>query len=595
MFIFLNVLVGLIFALNAEASESRPKIYPSDVVFMYAADPASQYDAYDGTVVGWGGRPRSRDSNAVERFQSRVEEAHKREMRYCGSVDFLVDFGGFIDFRPDSFMEAVTRDLDGNPLRVPWLWDHEHKGHPAYWFCTNNPEYQKYLRDQAERACLAPIDGLHIDDYSGSSASSAYNGGCFCTYCMAGFREYLAKKYSTDQLQEMGIEDIEHFDYGKFLIAKGWDAERYRKEHHSCPLIGEFQIFQNRRMIERIRDVFEHAEKIRGKFLVRSINSSASGTRQLIPSPVIDYFCGEVGHHAASKEAPVEPVFVYKMVEALNRRQTATASGHDWAWIKANEKPGLVRMWIAQTYAFGSVFMVPHHQWCYTQELGTHWWHGEVEDFAYLYQFVRKHRSLLDGTASLANVALIHSTDNHRTIREAAIHMTEANIPFSVLVAGNEELPVIIDAKSVSKFNFFIKGTQSLDEKQQTILNRASGRKLQWKGIEELPAMLQRQINIEGAEQVRISLRYHPENPGAPIVCHILNQNYDPDKDGVNTVTIKVSVNKELIEKGAGNRKIKHAKIHKPKRESVVTEVTSDQEAISFEVKNSGLWAIVEL
>ncbi|RJP32043.1 MAG: hypothetical protein C4527_06700 [Candidatus Omnitrophota bacterium] len=592
--LYLGCVLFLSAAVCVSSETSRPFIHAGDVVFMYSANPPSLYDDYQCTVSGWGGRSQSREEQAVKSFQARVEEAQRRGIRYCGSVDFLVDFGGFIDFRPDSFTSAISRDLDGNPLRVPWLWDHTHKGQPAYWFCTNNPEYQQYLRDQAERACLAPIDGLHIDDYSGSSACSAYNGGCFCPYCLEGFRDYLRDQFSAERLKEMGIYDIARFDYAEFLREKGWNAERYKKEHHACPLIGEFQKFQNRQMIKRITDVFEHAEKLRGKPLVRSINSSASGNRELIPFPVIDYFCGEVGHHAAAKQAPMEPIFVYKMVEALGRRQTATASGQDWAWIKANDKPGLVRMWIAQTYAFGSVFMAPHNQWCYTSELGTHWWRGKAEDFAYLYQFVRQHHLLLDDRISLADIALIHSRENHGAIRDAALRMAVANIPFAIVVAGNDELPVAIDPHGISGFAHVFVGDKPLGEPHDSVLKSASVHTSQWHGFDQLPDTVKREVQIDGADRICVSLRYHPQHPDAPIVCHLLNQNYDAEKDTILPKDVKITISKRLLQKTGREPTITEVILHQPKAESVGLPVTQAEESISFEVNELGLWAIVE-
>lgn len=88
---------------------------------MYAPSDPTQYDACAGTVAGWGRRPRTLNAADVEGFRRRVAEAQKRGIRYCASVDFLVDFSGFIDFRPDNFMDAACRDLDGNPIHVlPW-------------------------------------------------------------------------------------------------------------------------------------------------------------------------------------------------------------------------------------------------------------------------------------------------------------------------------------------------------------------------------------------------------------------------------------------------------------------------------------------
>jgi len=587
-----------------ESDTARPFIRASDVVFMYAAADPSQYDAYSGTVVGWGGRPRSRKPEDVEAFRRRVAEAHKQafrlervytifqdKMRYCASADFLVDFRGFIDFRPDTFMDAACRDLDGNPIRVPWLWDHEYKGHFAYWWCSNNPDYRAYLRDQAERVCTAPIDGLHIDDYSGTSACSGYNGGCFCHHCMEGLREYLRKRFSQDRLREMEIEAVDEFDYQEFLKAKGITAEQFRKERHKCPLGDVFQAFQNSQMKQLIQETFVYAEQLCGKPLLRSVNSSASSPRALLPAPLIDYFCGEVGHHASSARTPVEPVFVFRLVEGLKRRQTATASGHDWAWIKANEKPGLVRTWIAQAYAFGSVLMAPHNQWCYTSELGTHWWHGKPEDFGHIYRFVREHASLLDDYVSLANTALVYTNEHFSDVRETALKLTQANIPYAIIVTSDKELT----AESLVQYDHIIVGTKPLSDEQGQFLEESEAQVVRWEGLSGLPEGIKKQVHIEGSDRVRVSTRYKPDESAAPIVCHLLNQDYDVERDDINFVNVRVTLSRGLIGKTMSNTDIRTAVIHTPKCESASLPLMKSDGSLSFEVRGLSLWAVVEL
>ncbi len=583
--------IGLCLCLAAPLgmAQERPVIEASDVVFMYVPSDPAQYDTYQGTVTGWGGRAGSREAKDVENYRRRVDEARQHGLKYCGSVDYLVDFGGYIDFNPGHFMDAVCRDLDGNPLRVPWLWDHKHKGHPSYWFCTNNPNHQAYIRDQVERACLAPIDGLHIDDYSGTSACSDYNGGCFCKVCMEGFRGYLKNRFSIEELKEKGIDDIGSFDYQAFLKSKGVTGEKYRKQHWQSPLIAEFQDYQNECMKERIRATFEYAEKLRGKPLLRSVNSHAGSPRTLLPAPIIDYFCGEVSHQAASEQVSRDPVFVYRLVEAVGDRQTATASGQDWAWIKAHEKPGLVRAWIAQAYAHGSVFMVPHHQWCYTQELGTHWWDGKPEDFADLYQFVRRNRALLDGYSSLANTAVLCVDSGFNAMEDAAGELTRGNIPHDLIYVS---YPKDREDELISQLSRYDAVITASSENLPKLENT---RYLVWKGLSEFPAEFKQPVRVEGAGRIAVSLRYNPHRQDAPVVCHVLNQNYDVQKDSVEPVSIQLILREDLFKKATGGKAFQSAVLHAPKAESRTIELKREGNTYSLTLENLGLWGVVEL
>ncbi len=543
---------------------ARPRIEASDVVFMYAPEPR-QYDLYSGTVTGWGGRARSREGRALEEFLAQVDEAKRRKMRYCASVDFLVDFGGFIDFCPDRFLDSVCRDLNGKPLTVPWLHDHSHKGHPAYWFCSNSPDYRRYLLDQTERACLAPVDGLHIDDYRGTSACAAWNGGCFCQHCIREFRGYLTRT------GKLSASEAQSFNYRDYLTAQGITAERYRQNAWTVPFGAEFQRFQREAMMELVKQVYEHAERLRSKPLLRSVNSSASSPEALLVEPLVDYFCGEVDHHASSGKFSAEPLFVYRLVEAFDKRQTATASGWDWAWIAANEKPGMVRAWVAQAYAFGSVFMVPHNQWCYTPEKGTHWWHGKPEDFAHLYRFVREHRDLFDGYLPLTNTLLEVDEPRFEKAKALALAMLEANVPFTIMYRTP-------DGRSHIAGNARTSGYRILSA-EQTLAN--------------LPEETRNQLRVESAGSFIVSLRRRAKRGGHPLVIHLLNRDYRVEKDAVVPTDFTVRLGDMLVRRlGVSPRE---ATVLSPEGRTGAVALQKSKGEIALEVHGAGLWTVVAM
>ncbi|HUT09823.1 MAG TPA: hypothetical protein VMY42_04960, partial [Thermoguttaceae bacterium] len=148
-------------AATASADQPQRAIRRSDVVFMY--DNPEQYEAYGCTVLGWAG-----SENA-----ERIKLAHSRGVRlFSTSVGFLTEFRRMIDF-DDDFLDAACRNFAGEPFIVPWLSDlkHQHKGQPAWWWCTNSPLYRKFLESRLEEVARAGPDGLHIDDYRGTSGS----------------------------------------------------------------------------------------------------------------------------------------------------------------------------------------------------------------------------------------------------------------------------------------------------------------------------------------------------------------------------------------------------------------------------------------
>jgi hypothetical protein len=97
----------------------------------------------------------------------------------------------------------------------------------------------------------------------------------------------------------------------------------------------------------------------------------------------------------------------FEAARGLERPLACTASGHDWAHVKAHGTHELARFWIALTYAHGQRFMVPHpsRQWCFNETLGTHWLAAPVEEYAPLYRFMRESAVWLDGFEATLDVS----------------------------------------------------------------------------------------------------------------------------------------------------------------------------------------------
>ena len=136
-----------------------PGLRASDVVFMY--DGPKMYQEYGCTVLGWAG---SHDKN-------HIAQAHKQGVRlFTVSVGFLTEFQGMIDFSSD-FQDAAARNFAGETFIVPWLWDHKHKGEPAWWWCTNSPLYRQFLESRLRERMPAEPDGLHMRGTFGTSST----------------------------------------------------------------------------------------------------------------------------------------------------------------------------------------------------------------------------------------------------------------------------------------------------------------------------------------------------------------------------------------------------------------------------------------
>ena len=100
----------------------------SDVVFMYtpSVDVARRYGA---TVVAWGGGPDGPDPDSLDRFRRQTLDPLRAEGIHYATSMWCLTAGAKSLHENAELREAVCRDLDGNPIAVPWLHDHVHYRH----------------------------------------------------------------------------------------------------------------------------------------------------------------------------------------------------------------------------------------------------------------------------------------------------------------------------------------------------------------------------------------------------------------------------------------------------------------------------------
>jgi hypothetical protein len=573
--------------LFADDAPTKPRaIRRSDVVFMY--DNPDRYEAYGCTVLGWAGR-----ANAEH-----IQRAHEKGVRlFSTSVGFLTEFRTVIDFS-DDFLDAAARNFAGEPFIVPWLWDHKYKEQPAWWWCTNSPLYRDYLYSRLEQRITTKPDGLHIDDYRGCSGSVTWLSGCFCRHCMAGFRAYLSENVSEEKLDELGIKDLARFDYRGFLIDQGVKPEEYNRRRASLPLADEFYDFHVNTNTDFVAAYHQKAIELRGAPLTLCVNSGLTNPQALAIAPHLSYFCCEVHQGAESLQPARHPIYVYKLADGLDRPVTSTAAGQDWAYVNEHGNTCLVRSWAALSYAFGHTLMAPHRQWCYNKEKGTHWYDGPTEEYAWLYRFVRDHADLLDGYEAVAPVAVLYDNaarrKNQGNIELICIALAEANIPFTVVIAGDNWLDYRLDEAKLNPFNqVIVSEPLGLDADQREVLEqaRSEGRLVTWKYNSTL-SELGRPVQIDGSDHVMAVPRFHPGNADTPAVVHLLNRNYDGRQDrmvpqGPFTLRLKQNL--------YGNRSFRRATLHAPKADPVELKVRSEAGQTYIEIPNLNLWGIVAL
>ncbi len=383
----LSLLLCVVTGAQEDFSEKQV-LRRSEVVFMYAAE-EDAYRAYNATFVAWGG------ANTAEQ----VKRHHDMSIR-CTGLMWCLTAGAENIHKNPSLRNACAVDIEGEPVEVPWLFDHTYQGTKTYFGCTNHPEFRSLCRQRVRQAMAGKADGLHIDDHLGTAGAAWWQGGGFCDFCIKDFREYMKQHATTEQLEQASVLDIDTFDYRVLVRKYAKTRGEYKKVQHEIPLMDLFLDFQATAAAEHTRQLGLLAEEVVGRPVLLSANAGIPNKAHEYVIKNLTHIVCEVNQNAwAGVDKTDHAIEAYKLATKLGRPLAATASGQDWAYVKEHQCEELVRFWIALAYAHGQRFMVPHpkRQWCFNNRLGTHWYAAPIEAYAPLYRFIRAQSQWFDG------------------------------------------------------------------------------------------------------------------------------------------------------------------------------------------------------
>ncbi|HGE72259.1 TPA: hypothetical protein ENX78_15575, partial [Candidatus Poribacteria bacterium] len=498
------------------------KIRHSEVAFMYNAD-KEIYKAYKATWVAWGGAS-----------VSAVQTAHELGMHFVGSMWTLTAGAENIHKRSD-LRDAVSKDILLEPIIVPWLWDHTYEGTPSYFGCTNNPTFRQLSRERVIDAMKTGADGLHIDDHLGT-AGSFWHGGCFCDYCIDGFRKFLADQKYEEIVKKHKI-DLDNFNYRDFIKSFVSNREEYQRKRSQLPLTELYQTYLVKSAAQFVKELRKIAEDTKGGEITCSANTGIPNPVHLVTTPNLTHCVCEVEYRHNNENAPkASPISAYKVADAINKPVMATASGWNWAYAHANNNAvGLVRLWIAETYALGHRLMVPHRKWAFTQEKGTHWYQSKPEDFAYLYNFIRDNSELFDDYEPFSRIALIFPNKGIRRhglglFQEICKRLADKNLFFSVVIAGDDWIEDRLKTENLSNYeDIIIPEPSELDDSQKSVIEKWESDKnkkaFYVKSVNDIDNInLKLTVEVIGRQNIWVLPRMRPDGS---VVCHILNRNYD--------------------------------------------------------------------
>ncbi len=554
------------------ARPPAPVLKRSDVAFMYQADKET-YRAYGATVLAWGGAPTPKALAEAE------------GVRWFGSVGMVTEFAAYYERFPDTYEQGLCRDIHGKPVKVPWLTDHSHKGIPYWWCCTRQPNTRTFLRERVVQTIKAGAQGLHVDDHLGT-AGGLWLGICFCDRCVEGFRAHLAG-LPASRLAELGVSDPAAYDFRK--AAQEWLAAQPGRNVTAHPLWREWSVYQYRGAAEFMLELRKLAVETAGRPVPVGANAGLLWPGHLADYQALDLFTAETDHHASERKLPDAPVTAYRLAEALGRPYAATASGWDWAYVKEHNLPGLVRGWIALSYAAGQRLMAPHHQWCYTPEKGTHWYDGPAERFAPLYRFVRANADLFDGYETHADLGVVIP---HRSyMRDAArwigmcSELTRANVSFRILLAADDIVRKPLTDRELASCRVLLAPERSAlnpDDSRRLDARAAKGGLVTT--VDEALKSVKPAVQVEAPGAVRV----FPRKTGRSAVVHLVNFAYDADRDDVTPQrNVRVTIDLRAL----GVRGARSCRLVRPEAPDATLRIVNG----AVTVPELGLWAIVQV
>jgi hypothetical protein len=153
-------------------------------------------------------------------FEDLNRELHRRKVKVIGhfNVMFLVgdpegpdEPRGFFRFYRELWdekelgpkpvadpLELLEKNTDGTPIVND---NYKIGGMKEYWACQLNPHWRAVLKAWVKRGIERGVDGFVINYF--------YRHNCLCEHCQSAFREYLAERFTADELKEkLGIDDL---------------------------------------------------------------------------------------------------------------------------------------------------------------------------------------------------------------------------------------------------------------------------------------------------------------------------------------------------------------------------------------------------
>jgi hypothetical protein len=463
-------------------------------------------------------------------------------------------------------------------------------------------------------------------------------GACFCKDCMKGFRRYLQAMPEPARPAELADVDLTSFDYGSWLLQRGYD---FKADQRSTPLFGHYYAFQCREIARHFAELAEHARdyaRSRGREVLVSGNFFNLDAHYLPLAEHVDLIITEMRNTTYR-----QPEW-YRYVEAFARlvgdkdvvvvenpyggvvpeliTELRRGRGHD-----------LLRLSLWEAAAFGANMSVPYGSWMGAIVEDSFWAPHEVlveaQDFVAATDPLRSHRSAnelavvhsvpslrdlvarADASDNLTNARDLSVTVPYRAVTEA---LSRAGAPFDVVIFTDGGLqPDRLTADDLDRYRTVVLPgcwwlTAGQVEALLTYLDRGGvvvvtedpGRNLPTQltdkllthpglrraGLTDVAALQPAgpQVQVDGGLAVNLQ-----HLAGGAVACHLVDHGYDPASDAIpprSNVSLRVRLPAEL-------RVTDQVTVVSPGRAAVSIPVRRDGDHHQVTLPETGIYTVV--
>jgi len=543
-----------------------------------------------------------------------IGKMHKQGKLVCAEMRPATHMNKLLEYvmTDKGLQAAACVDLDGKPIEVPWMVGHTYKGRTPVFLCSNQPRYRQFLRDQVRYFMAAGADGIMVDD-GGGSFFACGRGGCFCPHCMAGFREYLRKKHTVEQLKQRGVDDLDSFSYRRFVLGQQDDGRSYRnrRERHKVPFSRDFSDFLRRSDVELFRELQALSCKLAGKHVPMGWDNVDFAGSRAGYYPFWDVFYSEINYQnfgvdgrTPDTEFPPGMVMLDKFADAMGRWYIPTPAPKSWEAIMRNDVESLLRLWVAFSYANGSALRYPRKGWVFSAR--TPWYFPPKEDFEPLYAFIRAHRELFDDYEAVQQVGVLFTQSQagggssyYTPLKHVCASLVSLNVPFGMAVAGDELLTNRLHGGEVERFELMlIPEPIRLVGGQRGIVQRWKdrGRAVSVQRTDNVAAKIKDHIQplvaVEDDSGVWLFPRYVPGQRHAPVVCHVVNPHFDAQRDAaLPKADVPVLLRSGLL----GDRRPGKVTYHSPGNQPCTLQHRLGKDGVRVTIPRVELWGVLRI